>query len=193
MHANQSSLKLVIADPQATETLAAQVAGCIGPGWRLFLSGDLGAGKTHFARALLRALGHTGRVPSPTFTLMEPYNLPNFDLYHFDFYRFSTENDWRDAGFDESIDDGRTAVVIEWPERAGDSLPAPDLWLRLAADDSAEAGRDTVPGRELAAETEPRSRLAALEAHSVRGASCLNGLADGLAHGRLAGVSFAAA
>ena len=158
MHAIQSVLKLVLADPQATEALAAQLARCVGPGWRLFLSGDLGAGKTHFARALLRALGHTGRVPSPTFTLMEPYNLPNFDLYHFDFYRFSSENDWRDAGFDESMDDGRTAVVIEWPERAGDTLPSPDLWLRLAVDDPASPGRDPVPAGNPVVEHEPRTR-----------------------------------
>ena len=169
MHAAHSELTLLLADESATGQLAAALAPCICPGFTVFLSGDLGTGKTAFTRALLRALGHTGRVRSPTFTLAEPYNLSRFDLYHFDFYRFSNENEWRDAGFEESIG-GDTAAVVEWPELAGPGLPAPDLWLRLRTADDAS------------------SRIVTLLAHSVRGQTCLNALSDTVARAALAGV-----
>lgn len=121
---------LELPDEAATDALAASLAQALTSGWQIHLSGDLGAGKTRFVRGLLRALGHTGRVRSPTFTLMEPYKLTNFTLYHFDFYRFSGENDWRDAGFDEWLADERGVVVIEWPEMAG-RLPTPDLQMQF--------------------------------------------------------------
>lgn len=121
---------LELPDEAATDALAASLAQALTGGWQIHLSGDLGAGKTRFVRGLLRALGHTGRVRSPTFTLMEPYKLANFTLYHFDFYRFSGENDWRDAGFDEWLADERGVVVIEWPEMAG-RLPTPDLQMQF--------------------------------------------------------------
>ncbi|MBP8307454.1 MAG: tRNA (adenosine(37)-N6)-threonylcarbamoyltransferase complex ATPase subunit type 1 TsaE [Burkholderiaceae bacterium] len=169
MHPAPSQLTLLLADEAATGHLAAALAPCVGPGFTLFLSGDLGTGKTAFTRALLRALGHTGRVRSPTFTLAEPYNLSRFDLYHFDFYRFSDENEWRDAGFEESIG-GDTAAVVEWPELAGPGLPAPDLWLRLRTTDNES------------------SRIVVLQAHSVRGRTCLNALSDTVKRADLAGV-----
>lgn len=162
-------LTLLLADEAATGRLAAALAPCVTPGFTIFLSGDLGTGKTAFTRALLRALGHTGRVRSPTFTLAEPYNLSSFDLYHFDFYRFSNENEWRDAGFGESIG-GDTAAVVEWPELAGPGLPAPDLWLRLRTTDDAS------------------SRIVGLQAHTARGRACLNALSDTLGRAGLAGV-----
>jgi tRNA threonylcarbamoyladenosine biosynthesis protein TsaE len=170
MHAALSELSLLLADESATGHLAAALAPCVGPGFVVFLSGDLGTGKTAFTRALLRALGHTGRVRSPTFTLAEPYNLSSFDLYHFDFYRFSSENEWRDAGFEESIG-GDCAAVVEWPELAGPGLPAPDLWLRLRT-----AGDDA------------SSRIVDVQAHSVRGQTCLSALSDTLARAAPAGV-----
>jgi tRNA threonylcarbamoyladenosine biosynthesis protein TsaE len=179
MHAIVSQLQLTLADTGATNAMAAQLAGCLDAGWKFYLSGELGAGKTHFCRALLHSLGHSGRVPSPTFTLMEPYNLPKFDLYHFDFYRFLTEHDWQDAGFGDWLDDDAIAVVIEWPERAGRSLPPPDLWLRLAMADPPDEPADA-------------ERRAILEAHSTRGASCVSVLRNAVAQRQLAGVSFAA-
>ena len=115
---------------QATADAAARLAPAIIAGTVIHLSGDLGAGKTTFSRALIRSLGYNGRVKSPTFTLVEPYNLPRFVLYHFDFYRFSSGEELRDAGFEEQLDDSCVALV-EWPERAGDFLPAPDLRLRI--------------------------------------------------------------
>lgn len=96
------------------------------------LSGDLGAGKTAFARFLLRELGFSGPVKSPTFTLLEPYNSPVLDVYHFDLYRFSSPDQWFDAGFEDIIASPGLAL-IEWPENAARALPAPDLRLRLVA------------------------------------------------------------
>lgn len=145
-----------LADESATAALAGALAPLLETGFVMFLSGELGSGKTSFARALLRALGHTGRVRSPTFTLVEPYNLSSFALYHFDFYRFTTDDEWRESGFDEFIG-GPCVALIEWPERGAAGLPAPDLHLRLAYRDAGPQGR-TVQG----------------EAYSQRGLACLN-------------------
>ena len=152
-------LTLPLAGLRATERLAGLLAGLLEPGFILFLSGDLGAGKTTFTRALLRALGYPGRVKSPSFTLLESYELSSFRLYHFDFYRLSSDRDWLDAGFDDFLG-GDGVAVIEWPERAADSLPAPDLRLRLEF--------DPAQGDE--------ARVARLEAGSPRGAACLKAL-----------------
>lgn len=150
---------VALANAAATERLAAQVAAELGPGFVLFLSGDLGAGKTTFTRGLLRALGYPGRVKSPTFTLVESYDLSKFQLYHFDFYRLSSDRDWLDAGFDDLVG-GSGVAVIEWPERAAASLPPPDLRLRLEFD---AAGGE-------------QARVARLEAGSPRGLACLRRL-----------------
>ncbi|MGI4984509.1 MAG: tRNA (adenosine(37)-N6)-threonylcarbamoyltransferase complex ATPase subunit type 1 TsaE [Janthinobacterium lividum] len=103
-------------------------------GLRVHLSGDLGAGKTAFVRATLRALGHAGRVRSPTYTLVEPYALPlahgTLHVHHFDLYRFSDPAEWHEAGFDEYLE--RDALhLIEWPERADGVLGPPDILLTL--------------------------------------------------------------
>lgn len=157
---------LSLADETATARLAQRLAPLLAPGFILYLSGDLGAGKTSFTRALLYALGYSGRVKSPTFTLLESYELSRFRLYHFDFYRFSTDRAWLDAGFDEYLG-GDGVAIVEWPERAAGSLPAPDLRLRLEFD---PAHGDS-------------ARLALLEAGSERGRACLSTLAAGAAAG----------
>ncbi len=175
-------ITLTLRDERATGALAAALAPCVGPGFVLFLSGDLGAGKTAFTRALLRALGHTGRVRSPTFTLSESYNLSNFELYHFDFYRFSSDEEWREAGFDEHVG-GAAASVIEWPELAGDTLPAPDLRLRLAPDDADDAS---------GADPDAHQRIARLGAGTERGHRCLIDLEHRIRQGLIDGVSFRA-
>jgi tRNA threonylcarbamoyladenosine biosynthesis protein TsaE len=106
-------------------------------GLQVQLLGDLGAGKTTLVRATLRALGHVGRVRSPTYTLVEPYTVERPDgelaLYHFDLYRFTDPAEWADAGFREYFDSGAICLV-EWPQRAGRLLGVPDLVFSLDVD-----------------------------------------------------------
>ncbi|HEX6703656.1 MAG TPA: tRNA (adenosine(37)-N6)-threonylcarbamoyltransferase complex ATPase subunit type 1 TsaE [Albitalea sp.] len=98
------------------------------------LHGTLGAGKTTFVRHLLQALGVTGRVKSPTYAVMEPYELPGLPAWHFDFYRFNDPQEWEDAGFrDIFVAEG--LKLAEWPEKAQGLLPVPDLRLDIAVDD----------------------------------------------------------
>lgn len=106
---------------------------------RLELDGTLGAGKTTFTRHLLRALGVTGRIKSPTYTVVEPYSvaLPDgqlLDVAHFDFYRFNDPREWEDAGFRELFTSPGLRIS-EWAEKASPWLPAPDLRLQLSLQD----------------------------------------------------------
>ena len=97
----------------------------------------MGAGKTTLVRGLLRALGHAGRVKSPSYPLLELYVVSSLHLYHFDFYRFKNEAEWQDSGFREYFN-AQSACIVEWPERAGGLLPPPSLAIRLEV---AGAGR----------------------------------------------------
>lgn len=100
-------------------------------GWTLLLTGELGAGKSTLARALIRAAGHTGAIPSPTYTLVEPYSLPRGNIYHVDLYRVSDEEELRYLGWDE-LDDG--CRIVEWPDRAPGLAAQADLALTLRYD-----------------------------------------------------------
>jgi tRNA threonylcarbamoyladenosine biosynthesis protein TsaE len=95
------------------------------------LHGELGAGKTTFVRHLLRALGAEGRIKSPTYAVVEPYDLPGLAAWHFDFYRFSDPREWEDAGF-RDIFSGPGLKVAEWPEKAAGLLPVADLDIHIA-------------------------------------------------------------
>ena len=94
------------------------------------LRGALGAGKTTFARHLLRALGVEGRVKSPSYALMEPYRVGGLDAWHFDFYRFDDPHEWEDAGFRDVFAQPGLKLV-EWPERAAGLLPEADLRIAI--------------------------------------------------------------
>ena len=117
-------------DENATLALGAALAPRLAPGMLVTLRGELGAGKTTLVRGLLRALGHAGRVKSPTYALVEVYEVSRLNLYHFDFYRFHDPSEWIDAGF-RDIFNGRNACLVEWPERAAGQLPPADLEILL--------------------------------------------------------------
>ena len=124
------SLDINLPDTQATERLGAALAAGIAPGRVLHLRGELGSGKTTLVRGLLHELGYPGRVKSPTYPLVEPYELPSLHFYHFDFYRLRDANEWLSSGFREYFNPD-SACVVEWPERAGATLPPPDVEIRL--------------------------------------------------------------
>lgn len=98
------------------------------------LQGELGAGKTTLVRHLLRALGVTGRVKSPTYAVVEPYELPGLNVWHFDFYRFNDPREWEDAGFRELFASPGLKLA-EWPEKATGFIPQADLVITLEAMD----------------------------------------------------------
>lgn len=116
-------------DLAASESFAQALAAVIGPGV-LTLKGDLGAGKTTLARALLRGLGYQGRVKSPTYTLIERYRCARFPVVHMDLYRIADPDELDALGFRE-LDPSLELVLIEWPERARSALPAVDLELNI--------------------------------------------------------------
>jgi len=121
---------LFLPDEAATRRLGAALAEGIAPGRVLFLSGDLGSGKTTLVQGLMKALGVTGRVKSPSYSVVEVYGLSRLNLYHFDFYRFDGRSEWRESGFRDYFNQD-SACVVEWPERVAGLLAPPDLELRL--------------------------------------------------------------
>ncbi len=140
-----AGIALDLPTPHATEALADALAGVVMPGDCLLLSGDLGAGKTTFARALIRALAHDPAliVPSPTFTLVQTYDLPtDRRLLHADFYRLGDPSETAELGLDE-IDDG-AILIAEWPERG--EVPATDATLSIMLRDDAAGGRAVALG-----------------------------------------------
>jgi tRNA threonylcarbamoyladenosine biosynthesis protein TsaE len=146
-------MKRALADEAATIAFAEAVYAALPEalaGWTILLSGELGAGKSTFARALIKRAGHKGAVPSPTYTLVEPYELPSGLIYHIDLYRLSGSDELRYLGWDE-LDDGLR--LVEWPDRAPDLAEEADLSLRLLYDGN--------------------SRIAELEALSERGAALI--------------------
>ena len=127
-----------LADASATERVGAALACALSGGMVVTLSGDLGAGKTTLVRGTLRALGWEGPVKSPTYSLVEYYEVSSLYFYHFDFYRFADPGEWETAGLADYF--RRDSVcIVEWPERVGGLLPLPDLSIVLA---HAGDGRD---------------------------------------------------
>ncbi len=135
-----SSLQLP--DEAATTDLGAQLARAVeaDPGGVIFLQGDLGAGKTCLARSLIHSLGHQGRVVSPTYTLLEPYSMNDFTVFHLDLYRLSDPEELVMLGI-RDIDTEVDLMLVEWPEHGLGALPKMDLCLHLQ---DAEEGRGRV-------------------------------------------------
>lgn len=142
-----TTVSLQVASADAMQALGGRLAHCCSAGVRLYLSGDLAAGKTTFVRGYLRALGHAGAVKSPTFTLVETYELTSRVVHHFDLYRLAAaELDF--IGIEDYFD-ADADCLVEWAERGAPVLPVPDLTLTLRVADG---------GREVQ-----------LESHGIRG------------------------
>lgn len=122
---------------EETWQVAAEVAKRLSPGAVVALHGDLGAGKTTFVQGLGFALGLRRPVTSPTFTLSTEYQTPAFKLVHMDLYRLSGPDDLLTIGYPEYLESG-AVVAVEWPERAGDLIPADALHVRFALTDDPE-------------------------------------------------------
>ncbi|HEX6944980.1 MAG TPA: tRNA (adenosine(37)-N6)-threonylcarbamoyltransferase complex ATPase subunit type 1 TsaE [Casimicrobiaceae bacterium] len=133
-------LSLELPDAEATLRAGALLGEALVPGMVVTLAGDLGAGKTTFARGVLRGLGWTGPVKSPTYALVEHYPFSNLYLYHFDFYRIEDDDEWEDAGIAECFRDD-SVCLVEWPERVAERLPPADVAIRLLHSHSGGPGR----------------------------------------------------
>lgn len=121
----------------------------------VYLHGDLGAGKTTLVRGILNALGYTGRVKSPTYTLLEPYQIGDLQLRHFDLYRLNNPEEWEGAGFGDEFD-AENIFLIEWPEQALGFLPPADIEVRF--------------------KILTEGRVVHISAHSLSGEQCLTQL-----------------
>ncbi|MEO8365965.1 MAG: tRNA (adenosine(37)-N6)-threonylcarbamoyltransferase complex ATPase subunit type 1 TsaE [Pseudoxanthomonas sp.] len=119
---------LQLADTAMTEALGRVLAATLPAHAVVHLQGDLGAGKSTLARALLRALGVEGAIRSPTYTLVERYPIAAGEAWHLDLYRIGDAAELDFLGLDDAV---ATLWLVEWPERAGPALPAADLWVQL--------------------------------------------------------------
>lgn len=121
---------IFLKDETKTQILATHLAKVIIPDLLIFLEGDLGAGKTTFMRSILQSLGHEGAVKSPTFTLVEEYQLNSLDIFHFDLYRLSHPEELEYMGIRDYFRKD-SIVFIEWPEKGKGYLAEPDLTLKF--------------------------------------------------------------
>lgn len=152
-------VSLHLPDERATAGAARVLVSCLPRephGWTILLEGELGSGKSTFARSVLRALGHAGPVPSPTYTLVEPYDIGGLAVYHVDLYRIASEDELQFLGWNE-LDAGFR--LVEWPDRAPSLAGTADIGIQLAYSGA---------GRQLE-----------MEAHSAAGASALEGFPRG--------------
>lgn len=150
------NLVLPLALPENTDFLGKMLGKALlndGTGGVIYLQGELGAGKTALVRALLRSCGVEGRIKSPSYALLETYKVSSLYFYHLDFYRFKNPQEWQEAGF-RDLFHLNAVVLIEWPEKAEDLLPQPDLNIHLIYEGDA--------------------RIARLDAYTQRGVTCIN-------------------
>ena len=137
---------LILNSEQDTQLLAKQLAALPLTG-SVWLAGDLGAGKTTLTRYWLQALGHTGAVKSPTYTLVEPYSIEQSNgtikpVYHADLYRLQDPEELSFIGFDEYLDEPEAIVIIEWASRADGYLPMPTLFIDMTQVESDDKGNE---------------------------------------------------
>ncbi|PLL14708.1 tRNA (adenosine(37)-N6)-threonylcarbamoyltransferase complex ATPase subunit type 1 TsaE [Tabrizicola sp. TH137] len=127
-----SETSLFLPDEAATANLGERIASLLEPGDTVLLEGPIGAGKSHLARALIRArLGRMEDVPSPTFTLVQTYDAGDVEIWHADLYRLGHPDDVLELGLEDAF--GKAICLIEWPDRLGPHLPANALRLRLSS------------------------------------------------------------
>ena len=143
------------ADESAMEALGAELAAAVTPGTVVHLQGQLGTGKTTLSRGFIHSLGHQGAVKSPTYTLVEPYQLGELRVYHFDLYRLGDAEELEFMGIRDYFD-GNALCLVEWPERGQGVLPPADLVINI--------------------ETEGAGRRVGILAGSARGRSALSRL-----------------
>lgn len=124
-------MKFQLNDEKSTLEFGGKLASLLPDKGIVFLHGPLGAGKTTLVRGILQASGHAGSTKSPTYTLVEPYQLPQRKFYHFDLYRIADPEELEYMGFRDYLDE-KALCLIEWPEKGGDFLPKADLELSLS-------------------------------------------------------------
>ena len=151
----RNTFTLLLEDETATVNMGDRLAQVVQQGAVIFLHGDLGAGKTTLTRGIVQGLGHTGKVKSPTYTLVEPYELANCSVYHFDLYRLGDPEELEYMGIRDYF--APTAIcVIEWPEKGHGFIPTPDLNITM--------------------QYQREQRQISIEAESERGIAILNTL-----------------
>jgi tRNA threonylcarbamoyladenosine biosynthesis protein TsaE len=119
-----------LVDEQATEALGRRLGGLLKGKGVVYLMGELGAGKTTLSRGILRGMGHAGAVKSPTFTLVEPYEMGERAVYHFDLYRLTDPEELEYLGIDDYLEGGHLCL-LEWPEKGIGHIPSSDLTIEL--------------------------------------------------------------